>query len=95
MTRRFITEVGDSIGPHTEIPAPDVNADAETMAWIYDTYDMMHSGHNNLPVPTGKPLSMGGALGRREATTRGCLFVTRRAIEHGAVPGLNSASIFV
>ena len=90
VTRRFITELGDAIGPHTDIPAPDVNTDAETMAWIYDTYDMMHAGHNNLPVVTGKPLSMGGSLGRREATARGCLFVTRRAIDQGAVPGLNS-----
>jgi glutamate dehydrogenase (NAD(P)+) len=90
VTRRFITELGDSIGPHTDIPAPDMNTDAEVMAWIYDTYDMMHSGKNNLPVVTGKPLSMGGSLGRREATARGCLFVTRRAIEQGAVPGLQS-----
>ncbi len=90
VTRRFITELGDTIGPHTDIPAPDVNTDAETMAWIYDTYDMMHAGKNNLPVVTGKPLTMGGSLGRREATARGCLFVTRRAIEQGAVPGLNS-----
>ena len=90
LTRRFIAELGDSIGPHTDIPAPDVNTDAETMAWIYDTYDMMHPGKNNLPVVTGKPLTMGGSLGRREATARGCLFVTRRAIEQGAVAGLNS-----
>src|SRR3989441_10440585 len=89
-TRRFITELGDSIGPHTDIPAPDINTNAETMAWIYDTYDMMHAGKNNLPVVTGKPVSMGGSLGRNEATARGCLFVTRRAIEQGAVPGLNS-----
>jgi glutamate dehydrogenase (NAD(P)+) len=90
VTRRFIAELGDMIGPHTDIPAPDVNTDAETMAWIYDTYDMMHGGKNNLPVVTGKPLSMGGSLGRREATARGCLFVTRRAIEQGAAEGLDS-----
>src|SRR2546428_2965979 len=90
VTRRFITELGDTIGPHTDIPAPDVNTDAETMAWIYDTYDMMHGGKNNLPVVTGKPIAMGGSLGRNEATARGCLFVTRRAIEQGAVPGLNT-----
>ncbi len=92
LTRRFITELGDSIGPHTDIPAPDMNTDAETMAWIYDTYDMMHPGRNNLPAVTGKPVTMGGSLGRREATARGCLFVTRRAIDQGAVPGLNSVS---
>src|SRR5438105_11980684 len=90
VTRRFITELGDTIGPHTDIPAPDVNTDAETMAWIYDTYDMMHAGKNNLPVVTGKPVPMGGSLGRNEATARGCLFVTRRAIEQGAVPGVTS-----
>lgn len=90
ITRRFIVELGDTIGPHTDIPAPDVNTSAETMAWIYDTYDMMHPGKNNLPVVTGKPVSMGGSLGRNEATARGCLFVTARAIEQGAVPGLNT-----
>jgi glutamate dehydrogenase/leucine dehydrogenase len=92
LTRRFISELGDAIGPHSDIPAPDVNTDAETMAWIYDTYDMMHPGRNNLPVVTGKPLALGGSLGRNEATARGCLFVTRRAIEKGAVPGLTSLS---
>ncbi len=90
ITRRFIVELGDAIGPHTDIPAPDVNTDAETMAWIYDTYDMMHPGKNNLPVVTGKPVGMGGSLGRNEATARGCLFVTQRAIEEGAVPRLNT-----
>ncbi|HKR63177.1 MAG TPA: Glu/Leu/Phe/Val dehydrogenase [Thermoanaerobaculia bacterium] len=90
ITRRFVVELGDSIGPHTDIPAPDVNTTAQTMAWIYDTYDMMHAGKNNLPVVTGKPVFLGGSLGRNEATARGCLFVTRRAIEQGAVPGLSS-----
>jgi glutamate dehydrogenase/leucine dehydrogenase len=90
ITRRFIAELGDTIGPHTDVPAPDVNTSAETMAWIYDTYDMMHPGHNNLPVVTGKPIGLGGSLGRNEATARGCLFVTSRAIEQGAVPGLDS-----
>ncbi len=90
ITRRFIVELGDSIGPHSDIPAPDVNTTAETMAWIYDTYDMMHPGKNNLPVVTGKPVSMGGSLGRNEATARGCLFVTNRAIEQGAVRGLQA-----
>jgi len=90
LTRRFIAELGDTIGPHTDIPAPDVNTDANTMAWIYDTYDMMHAGKNNLPVVTGKPIGIGGSLGRNEATARGCLFVTRRAIAQGAVPGLTT-----
>jgi glutamate dehydrogenase (NAD(P)+) len=90
ITRRFVVELGDTIGPHTDIPAPDVNTTAETMAWIYDTYDMMHAGKNNLPVVTGKPVYLGGSHGRNEATARGCLFVTRRAIEQGAVPGLTT-----
>ena len=90
LTRRFISCLGDNIGPYTDVPAPDVNTDAGTMAWIYDTYDMMHPGQNNLPVVTGKPVDIGGSLGRREATARGCLFATRRAIERGLVDGLDT-----
>jgi glutamate dehydrogenase (NAD(P)+) len=89
ITRRYIAELGDNIGPHTDIPAPDVNTDEETMAWVYDTYDMMHPGKNNLPVVTGKPVDMGGSHGRREATARGLLFATNTAIEHGVVDGLD------
>ena len=65
ITRRYISDLGDLIGPHTDIPAPDVYTDAQTMAWIYDTYAMMHPGRNNLPVVTGKPLDMGGSHGRQ------------------------------
>jgi len=90
ITRRFIAELGDAIGPYTDIPAPDVNTNAETMAWIYDTYDMMHKGRNNLGVVTGKPVNMGGSLGRNEATSRGCLFCTQQALARGIVDGLNS-----
>ncbi len=90
ITRRFIAELGDTIGPHTDIPAPDVNTNAETMAWIYDTYQMMHPGENNLPVVTGKPLDIGGSRGRNEATARGALFCTQRALELGVVPGRKS-----
>jgi glutamate dehydrogenase (NAD(P)+) len=90
ITRRFISDLGDSIGPHTDIPAPDVNTNAGTMAWIFDTFDMLHPGENNRPVVTGKPVDMGGSLGRREATARGCLFCTQRALERGLVPGLAS-----
>jgi glutamate dehydrogenase (NAD(P)+) len=90
ITRRFIAELGDNIGPHTDVPAPDVNTTAETMAWIYDTYAMMHAGRNNLPVVTGKPVDLGGSFGRREATARGCLFATQRALSRGIVPGLES-----
>ncbi len=90
ITRRFIWALGDNIGPHTDIPAPDVNTDAATMARIYDTYDMMHPGRNNLPVVTGKPVEIGGSLGRNEATARGCLFSTQLALSKGLVPGLSS-----
>ena len=90
ITRRFIAELGDAIGPHSDIPAPDVNTSAETMAWVFDTYDMMHPGRNNLPVVTGKPVDMGGSFGRNEATSRGCLFCTQQALSHGIVDGLES-----
>ncbi len=90
ITRRYIAELGDNIGPHTDILAPDVNTNAETMAWIYDTYEMMHRGQNNLGVVTGKPVDLGGSLGRREATARGCLFATQVALGRGIVPGLES-----
>jgi glutamate dehydrogenase/leucine dehydrogenase len=90
ITRRFIADLGDVIGPDTDIPAPDVNTNEQTMAWIYDTYHTLHPKQNNLPVVTGKPLEMGGSLGRREATARGCLYATQRALARGVVPGLAS-----
>jgi glutamate dehydrogenase (NAD(P)+) len=92
LTRRFIAELGDLIGPHTDIPAPDVATDARTMAWVYDTYATMHPGRNNLPVVTGKPVDMGGSHGRNEATARGCLYAVQRALARGAVPGLESVA---
>jgi glutamate dehydrogenase (NAD(P)+) len=88
ITRRYISDLGDNIGPYVDIPAPDVYTDARTMAWIFDTYDIMHPGRNNLPVVTGKPVDLGGSLGRNEATARGCLFATQRALDRGVVPGL-------
>src|SRR5438132_9862239 len=56
ITRRYVADLSDNIGPYVDIPAPDVYTDAKTMAWIYDTYDMMHHGRNNLPIVTGQPL---------------------------------------
>ncbi len=88
ITRRFVADLGDNIGPYVDIPAPDVYTDAKTMGWIYDTYDMMHPGRNNLPIVTGKPVDIGGSLGRHEATARGCLFGTQQALSRGIVPGL-------
>ncbi len=90
ITRRFIADLGENIGPHTDIPAPDLYTNQQTMAWIYDTYDGLHPGENNLPVVTGKPVDLGGSLGRDQATGRGTLYATQRLLERGAVPGLKS-----
>ena len=87
ITRRYVAELGNNIGPYIDIPAPDVNTNARIMALVYDTYDMMHKGQNNLGVVTGKPVHMGGSLGRQEATARGGLFTTLRALSHGILPG--------
>jgi glutamate dehydrogenase/leucine dehydrogenase len=88
LTRRYISALGDDIGPHTDIPAPDVYTDSQTMAWIYDTYSMMHPGQNNLPVVTGKPLDLGGSLGRSSATAQGLFYVLEHMVELGALPML-------
>jgi glutamate dehydrogenase (NAD(P)+) len=90
ITRRFIHELGDNIGPHTDIPAPDLYTNEQTMAWIYDTYDLLHPGQNNRPIVTGKPLDIGGSLGRMEATGLGCFFATQRFIELAPMPRLTS-----
>ena len=92
ITRRFVIELGDDIGPHTDIPAPDVYTNQQTMAWIYDTFDVLHPGQNNRAVVTGKPIELGGSVGRDEATGRGCLNATRRLLERDIVPGLGSIS---
>jgi len=87
ITRRFIAELHDNIGPYTDIPAPDVNTNARIMAIVYDTYDALHPGQNNLGVVTGKPVHVGGSLGRNEATSRGGLVVTKRVLERGVLEG--------
>ncbi|NLJ63551.1 MAG: Glu/Leu/Phe/Val dehydrogenase, partial [Alcaligenaceae bacterium] len=74
VTRRYITEIGMIIGPDKDIPAPDVNTNAQTMAWMVDTYSM-NTGQLSTGVVTGKPLSLGGSLGRVEATGRGVFTV--------------------
>jgi len=79
MTRRFTSEIINEIGPEKDIPAPDVGTDGTTMAWIFDTFSM-NKGHSVLGVVTGKPLVIGGSLGREEATSRGALFVLRDAV---------------
>jgi glutamate dehydrogenase (NAD(P)+) len=98
ITRRYVAALGDLIGPFSDIPAPDMYTDAGTMAWIYDTYEMMHRGRNNLPVVTGKPVDMGGSHGRVAATARGCLYATQRALARGVVPerkGLDGARVAI
>lgn len=90
ITRRFAASLGDDIGPHTDVPAPDMYTDAQTMAWIYDTYSMMHPGQNNLPVVTGKPVDLGGSLGRDSATAQGLFYVLERMVEESAIDGLNT-----
>ncbi len=78
LTRRYATEISLIIGPHSDIPAPDVNTNSQVMAWIMDTYSM-HEGFSIPAVVTGKPLSIGGSEGRNDATATGVLFVTRSA----------------
>ena len=81
LTRRYIAEIIEAIGPDKDVPAPDVNTNEQVMAWIMDTYSM-HVGHTETAVVTGKPLEMGGSLGRREATGRGVTIVAREAARH-------------
>ncbi len=79
MTRRYTSEIINEIGPERDIPAPDVGTNAQVMAWIFDTYSM-NKGHSVLGVVTGKPLLIGGSLGREEATARGALYILRDAL---------------
>src|SRR5947209_17698744 len=78
MTRRYASELLDFIGPEKDVPAPDMNTNEQTMAWIMDTYSM-HARHTVTAVVTGKPLSLGGSRGRPEATGRGCMIVILKA----------------
>ena len=85
LTRRYATEISIIIGPHSDIPAPDVNTNPQVMAWIMDTYSM-HEGFSIPAVVTGKPLSIGGSEGRNDATATGVLFVTRQAARRIGMP---------
>ena len=80
MSRRYTSELIDFIGPDKDVPAPDMNTGEQTMAWIMDTYSM-HMRHTVNAVVTGKPVALGGSLGRREATGRGVLFTVNEAIK--------------
>jgi glutamate dehydrogenase (NAD(P)+) len=81
LTRRFATEIAILIGPDRDIPAPDVNTDAQVMAWIMDTLSM-HHGYSVTASVTGKPIEVGGSLGRVDATGRGVMICTLAALEH-------------
>jgi glutamate dehydrogenase (NAD(P)+) len=93
LTRRYATEISLLIGPDTDIPAPDVNTNPQTMAWIMDTYSM-HKGYSVSAVVTGKPLNIGGAEGRNEATGRGVQYVVREAAKVRNI-NLNGARVAV
>ncbi len=81
LTRRFTTEISVLIGPERDIPAPDVNTNAQIMAWMMDTYSM-HAGYTVPGVVTGKPISLGGSEGRNDATARGCVYTIVEAATH-------------
>lgn len=81
MTRRYTSEIITLLGPDKDIPAPDMYTNEQTMAWIMDTYSI-NVGHTVPSVVTGKPVSIGGSLGRNEATGRGVAYCTRRAVQH-------------
>src|SRR6058998_2918366 len=85
VTRRYTSAIIDTLGPDSDVPAPDVNTNERMMAWIMDTYSM-HKRHTVTAVVTGKPVEMGGSLGRREATGRGCMIVTREALKRLGMP---------
>jgi len=81
LSRRFFTEIEVLIGPERDIPAPDVNTNAQVMSWFMDTYSM-HVGYTVPGVVTGKPISLGGSEGRNEATARGCVYTIVEAANH-------------
>jgi glutamate dehydrogenase (NAD(P)+) len=85
VTRRYTAGIIQTLGPDSDVPAPDVNTNERVMAWVMDTYSM-HVGHTVTAVVTGKPVEMGGSLGRREATGRGCMIVTKQALAELGMP---------
>ncbi len=93
MTRRFTSELIGFIGPEIDIPAPDVYTNPQVMAWIVDTYSM-NKGYLVPAVVTGKPVELGGSLGRNEATGRGCAFVAREALKTQGMD-INGATVAV
>jgi glutamate dehydrogenase (NAD(P)+) len=85
ITRRYTAGIMSLLGPDSDVPAPDVNTNERVMAWLMDTYSM-HMRHTVTAVVTGKPVAMGGSLGRREATGRGCMITTRAALRKLGIP---------
>jgi len=85
LTRRYTAQIIETLGPESDVPAPDVNTNERVMAWIMDTYSM-HKRHTVTSVVTGKPIEMGGSLGRREATGRGCMIMAREAMRTQGIP---------
>src|ERR1700728_352852 len=92
ITRRYTAEICEFIGPERDVPAPDVNTNEQTMAWIMDTYSM-HKRHTVTAVVTGKPLALGGSLGRAEGTGRGCMIVTLQALKKFGLAPYNTRVI--
>lgn len=93
LTRRYTTEIAFLIGPASDIPAPDMYTDARVMAWMMDTYSM-HKGYSVPGVVTGKPISVGGSLGRSEATGRGCVYAIINVAQRAGI-NLDGASVAV
>ncbi len=93
LTRRYTTEISPLLGPDRDIPSPDVNTGSQTMAWMMDTYSMQH-GHTIPGAVIGKPLSIGGTRGRREATSRGAMRVVQRIAERQGI-GLAGARVAI
>jgi glutamate dehydrogenase (NAD(P)+) len=85
LTRRYTAGIMNTLGPDSDVPAPDVNTNERVMAWVMDTYSM-HVRHTVTSVVTGKPVEMGGSLGRREATGRGCMIMALDALKHLGMP---------
>jgi glutamate dehydrogenase (NAD(P)+) len=93
VTRRYTSEIMPLIGPTKDIPAPDIGTDEETMAWMMDTYSVA-CGHTVLGVVTGKPISLGGSLGRASATSRGVVHLSLAALRHvGLAPDRATAAV--
>ena len=94
MTRRYAYAIADIIGPHTDIPAPDVYTGGKEMAWIMDTYSALKGNFVQPEIITGKPLAIGGSLGRNEATGRGLGFTVREAAKKLKI-NINTATLAV